>query len=238
VRFSLLAVAALGALVLSQSGAAKTIVGTNGNDTLRGTAKADRLYGKRGSDRLYGLGGNDLLVPGPGRDIVSCGSGRDTVYADARDVVRRDCEVVRRSPPPPPPPPATAGHYVGLSSQNEQVTFDVLATGPVATNFRINSVNQSCQPPDLVSTFGALDFSSAQAQVAADGAFAFSYRGPGTVMGPGAVSGNAANFDITVNGRLTGTEASGTARFDMTFMYADINFTCTSGVVTWTASRA
>jgi hypothetical protein len=235
------------ALVIVSNSAAATITGTDRNDTLRGTANADKIYGKKGKDKLYGLGGNDLLVPGAGADTVVCGSGRDTVLqSDRADAIAKDCEMIKRvgsplpapppappppTPPPPPPPPAVAGSYAGLSSQNERVTFDVLAAGPAVTKFRINSVNQSCQPPNLVSIFGPLDFGTGTATVVADGTFGFTYVGPGTI------SGNPANFDIRANGKFTGTTAAGTARFDMTFTLSGINFTCSSGNVTWTASR-
>jgi Ca2+-binding RTX toxin-like protein len=236
-RLAPLVVLTAAGLALSATGAAKTISGTAHNDTLRGTPKADKLYGKGGNDKLFGLGGNDLLVGGPGRDVISCGPGRDTVIGDKADRIAKDCEVVHGvgSPPPPPPPPfpqAPPGHYVGLSSQNEQVTFDVVAPGPVVTNFRINSVNQSCEPPGIVSLFGPLSFGTAPALVGADNAFTFAYVGPGTV------GGNAAQLDIHVNGRFTGTSATGMTTFDSTFTFNGTNLACSAGTVTWNASRS
>jgi hypothetical protein len=215
------------ALTLVSAVAAKTISGSGRSDVLRGTAKADRIYGKRGKDTLYGLAGNDVLIPGPGADTVYCGPGRDTVQADAADAVAQDCEVVKRKPA------AVAGSYEGVSSQNEHVTFDVTSAvaGPVVTSFRINSLNQSCQPPDELSITGPLDFGAGQAPVAPGGTFTFRYAGPGTV------SGNPATFDIRVMGRFTGTKAAGTARFDMAFTKSETDFTCSSGEVDWTTSR-
>jgi hypothetical protein len=222
---SLAAVGAAGLTLVSAVGA-RTIFGSSRNDVLRGTAQADRIYGKQGKDTLYGLAGNDVLIPGPGADTVYCGPGRDTVQADAADAVAKDCEIVKRKPA------AVSGSYEGVSSQNEHVAFDVVAAGPVVTSFRINSLNQSCQPPDEVAISGPLDFGAGKAPVAPAGTFTFRYLGPGTV------SGNPATFDLRVTGTFTGTKAAGTARFDMTFTQSETAYTCSSGEVDWTASRA
>ena len=213
------------ALLIVSAAGAKTITGTARNDVLRGTEKADKLYGKQGNDWLYGRGGADVLVPGAGRDIVYCGTGRDTVHADLLDAVAKDCEVVKR------PAPAVAGRYEGLSSQNERVSFEVLADGQSVTRFRINSVNQSCQPPDQLSISGPLEFATGAARVATTRTFGYAYSGPGTV------SGSPATFEIAVRGTFSGTTATGTARFDMKFASEGTEFSCSSGEVTWTAQR-
>jgi Gametolysin peptidase M11 len=55
-----------------------------------------RLRGGPGRDVLRGGPGNDTLFIRDGqRDAARCGAGRDLVLADRRDVVRRDCEVVK-----------------------------------------------------------------------------------------------------------------------------------------------
>lgn len=123
------------------------------------------------------------------------------------------------------------GAYSGVTSQNEAVTFEVQSGGASMTKFRINSVNQSCQPPNLVSIYGALDLGTTVVPIAADGGFTWSFAGPGTV------SGIAAQFTIAVNGRFTGSSASGTAKFDLAFTVSGIAITCSSGTVTWTAAR-
>jgi hypothetical protein len=206
-------------LALAATAAAQTITGSSRAETLRGTARADVIYGKQGKDTLFGGRGNDVLVPGAGADAVHCGAGRDLVRADREDVVARDCEAVVR-----------AGAYAGVSSQNERVTFRVLSGASRLAAFRINSVNQSCQPPDRLSIFGALDFRSASFTVADDGAFVATYVGPGTV------SGRAARFDIWTKGRFTRDASAGTARFDMTFSDDGTDYTCSSGVVAWDAA--
>ena len=206
-------------LALATTAGARTITGSSRAETLRGTARADVIYGKQGKDSLYGGRGNDLLVPGAGPDAVHCGPGRDMVRADSADTVARDCEAVAR-----------AGAYAGVSSQNEKVTFRVLPGATRLTAFRINSVNQSCQPSDRLSIFGALDYRSALVGVADEGGFVATYRGPGKV------SGRAARFDIWTKGRFTHDAAQGTARFDMTFTDEGTDFSCTSGIVAWEAT--
>ena len=87
--------------------------GTRYGDFLCGGGGRDRIRGRGGNDLLRGDRGNDVLIPGPGKDrvaggkdlikardgakdVIACGGGVDTVIADARDVVPRNCEVVRR----------------------------------------------------------------------------------------------------------------------------------------------
>jgi hypothetical protein len=55
-----------------------------------------RLQGGPGRDVLRGGPGNDtVMVRDRSRDAVRCGAGRDLVLADGRDVVARDCEIVK-----------------------------------------------------------------------------------------------------------------------------------------------
>jgi hypothetical protein len=58
-----------------------------------------------------------------------------------------------------------------------------------------------------------------------------------TYDGAGKVSGNAATFDIRVTRSFSGLAATGAARFEMTFTQGETAFTCSSGEVTWTATR-
>jgi hypothetical protein len=160
------------ALVIVAAAAAKNIVGTARNDVLRGSAKADTIYGKAGNDRLFGLGGNDRLYGGAGADRLSCGAGMDIAYADSKDTVASDCEVVRGlkppppppqppppptpppappPPPPPPPPPAPAptaqpGKYCGFTNNGFGICFDVTADGHGFTN-AIFQLKTPCSPP-------------------------------------------------------------------------------------------
>jgi Ca2+-binding RTX toxin-like protein len=95
------------------------VLGGRGSDNLAGGSGNDFLDGGSGSDRVVGEEGTDVLVDGPlreaakdtlsggpgndlfgvdnfpaARDIVSCGSGFDRVFADRKDLVADDCEVV------------------------------------------------------------------------------------------------------------------------------------------------
>jgi len=71
--------------------------GGRGDDTIDGGGDDDRLYGGPGQDRITGGLGWDAIVANDGsRDRVSCGSGRDTVWADRRDDIAGDCELVIR----------------------------------------------------------------------------------------------------------------------------------------------
>jgi hypothetical protein len=55
-----------------------------------------RVRGGPGPDVVRGGPGNDTLLLRDGqRDAARCGAGRDLVLADRRDVVRRDCEIVK-----------------------------------------------------------------------------------------------------------------------------------------------
>jgi len=92
-----------------------SLCGRAGRDVLRGRGGHDRLWGNRDRDVLVGGAGNDILDPGPSidrvfgddgadrlllrdgvADVVSCGAGRDVVFADRRDKVAKNCEVVVR----------------------------------------------------------------------------------------------------------------------------------------------
>lgn len=79
------------------------LYGGPGNDVLHGMSGYDRLEGGRGRDRINGGPGRDGIYSRDGeRDRIVCGSTsdrgeRDRVWADHRDVVSRDCEIVYRS---------------------------------------------------------------------------------------------------------------------------------------------
>ena len=85
--------------------------GQDGNDRITGSTGADRLDGGAGADHLSDFSGRDRFSGGAGNDrieardrfnrgvadSVRCGSGGfDVAIVDARDIVARDCERVRR----------------------------------------------------------------------------------------------------------------------------------------------
>jgi len=90
--------------------------GGTGNDTLDGGTGNDILNGGTGNDTLNGGPGNDIITGGPGedhifggpgddtiyakdgsKDTIDCGTGKDTVFADNKDVIAKNCEIVHRS---------------------------------------------------------------------------------------------------------------------------------------------
>ncbi|MCW2985093.1 MAG: hypothetical protein JWR63_2663 [Conexibacter sp.] len=96
--------------------------GGPGNDHLDGGFGDDIIVGGPGQDRISGdlAGGdcgplwckypygNDTIYAQDGEvDSIVCGFGTDTVYADAVDVVDKDCETVTRAGAVPPPTPVT-----------------------------------------------------------------------------------------------------------------------------------
>ena len=73
------------------------VAGNSGADTLSGGPNGDRMSGGSGRDRIAGNSGNDRIRARDGRrDRINCGSGRDAVSADSFDLVRRNCERVRK----------------------------------------------------------------------------------------------------------------------------------------------
>lgn len=74
------------------------LLGGGGPDLLDGGVGNDRLDGGPGIDRYFGGVGNDVIVSRDKveRERVSCGAGRDVATVDRRDIVGKDCEVIRR----------------------------------------------------------------------------------------------------------------------------------------------
>jgi Ca2+-binding RTX toxin-like protein len=103
---------------LSGADGMETIDGGAGNDRVVGGFNDDVLTGGPGRDQIIGdlptgdCGplwckypfGNDTINAQDGEvDTISCGWGTDTVYADAADVVDKDCETVTRAGAAPVP---------------------------------------------------------------------------------------------------------------------------------------
>ena len=218
------------------------LYGGSGNDVLTGGAGNDKLYGGAGRDALLGGAGNDTLVGGAGVDTLKCGAGRDTVIADASDSVGADCEVVKGlsnggsepsptpEPTPTPTPTATArdGTYVGMTSQNEKITFRVAAGGTQIWDGTVNTVNYSCQPPDIYS----LDMPgwgfTGHGPINASGGFSISFEDDYD-LGGGYTLHESWNF----SGNITsGGTATGTLKDVLTYSFG---LTCQAPNVTWTA---
>lgn len=60
----------------------RTIIGTDGPDTLTGTGLRDLILGLGGNDTLSGGAGNDCIAGGEGADRINGGSGNDKLLGD------------------------------------------------------------------------------------------------------------------------------------------------------------
>ena len=84
------------------------IEGTSASEALIAGAASARLYGAPGNDVLTGGSGNDRIKAAyvedtgenlgafyaEGKDTITCGAGNDQVFADRKDTIAPDCEVV------------------------------------------------------------------------------------------------------------------------------------------------
>jgi Ca2+-binding RTX toxin-like protein len=238
----IIGVAAAAGLAVVASAGAKTIVGTARADVLNGTPASDAIYGRRGNDRLFGFGGHDRLYGGLGVDRISCGAGRDRVFADARDHVAADCELVSRpnlppsphhppppppaSPPSPPPPPAPSfvvpGHYVALTAQERYVHLEVYPDGRALTNLRVEFDADCTPPPALALPFDV----PGDVPIGQDGVF--------TVT----VASSDGGLRLTLRGAFDAAgKLSGTFQIDGTMVSGETRRECHSGTVRFSGTR-
>jgi hypothetical protein len=224
--FRILTFFVVGSLVAVGVVQASTIVGGAGNDALRGTPKADKLYGKAGNDRLYGFRGNDLLVGGAGADRLVCGPGRDIAWADAKDRVAKDCEIVKgleRSPPAPPP--VALGTYCGSTSQGMPLCFDVSSGDASAARVIASTslaVQAECKPTrQLEHSFTVRTFFNRT--VNRDRTFA--------------THAVVAGYRSTFEGKFdqSGTSATGSLSVQFVEEQDGVRYDCDSDVVSWSA---
>jgi hypothetical protein len=213
----------VGSLVATGAVPASTIVGGAGNDTLRGTPKADKLYGKAGNDRLFGFAGNDLLFGGAGGDRLVCGPGRDTAWADAKDRVAKDCEIVKGLKRPPSPPPVALGTYCGSTSQGMTVCFEVGAPDASARRTIASTsltVQADCEPTRQLDR--SFTVQTPNATVNSDRTFAVR-----TVL---------AGYRSTFEGKFDQSGTSATGSLSVQFVEQDGGrYECDSSVVSWSA---
>jgi hypothetical protein len=214
----------VGSLVATGAVPASTIVGGAGNDTLRGTPKADKLYGKAGNDRLFGFAGNDLLFGGAGGDRLVCGPGRDTAWADAKDRVAKDCEIVKGLKRPPSPPPVALGTYCGSTSQGMTVCFEVGAPDASARRTIASTsltVQADCEPTRQLDR--SFTVQTPNATVNSDRTFAVR-----TVL---------AGYRSTFEGKFdqSGTSATGSLSVQFVEEQDGVRYDCDSDVVSWSA---
>jgi hypothetical protein len=141
------------------------------------------------------------------------------------------------APPAPPPapaplptPPAQPGHYKGLSSQLTNFEFDVTPDGNFVTHLVTGQINEGCSPGGSLSG-GDLNFGTATIPIAADGSFTIdlSYQSR--------VDQDPSTGHLTIIGHLSGAMATGTLSDTVSFTHEGTQYSCGSGLQTWTATR-
>jgi hypothetical protein len=134
------------------------------------------------------------------------------------------------APPAPPPPPATPGHWVGKTSQLEDIQFDVNPSGNGITGFDIHTVNESCSPAG--SVYGGVGLTGT-IPVAADGTFSANVPIADTFDDGTALTGN-----FTLRGAFSGATATGSFTLTHSFAYQGTPVSCTSGLASFTVTRS
>jgi S1-C subfamily serine protease len=131
-------------------------------------------------------------------------------------------------PPPPPSPAARPGHYLGITTQNERISFDITSDGRGLANLYINDINQNCT--DGSTTYqNRIDWKGFAFPVGSDGRFSYSANWDTSYIDPdGKVYPAVNTFSIT--GAVSGSSAAGTFKLDTT---GSLN--CSSGTVNWNA---
>jgi len=220
-RILVLTIVVIGSLAVASAVRASTIVGGSKNDTLRGTPRPDKLYGKAGDDRLFGLRGNDVRVGGAGADRLVCGPGRDTAWADAKDRVAKDCEVVNR---PAASPPVALGTYCGSTDQGMPLCFVVggsqaAATRTIATTSL--SVQAECEPTSQVDR--SFEAQTPYVTVGSDRTF----------VARALVAGYRSTFEGKFD--RSGTAASGSLSVQFVEERDGVRYDCDSDTVAWSA---
>ena len=169
--------------------------------------------------------------------------GASRVVARSR-VVR----VTWETPPVPSVAAAGAGHYEGETSQGEIIRFDVMPGGRGIVNVQVSEVDESCDPRAGLSG-GSIGPLSRVHPVAPDGGFTIGGVGTTRVSGPGpdgrfatigtAVSSeNGADYRFTISGRVAGASAAGSLDEETGFTDRAVSYRCTSGDVTWAATKS
>jgi hypothetical protein len=132
-------------------------------------------------------------------------------------------------PPPPPAPPALPGHYEGRTSQNEIIMLDVRPDGASLTGLNIHTVNRSCNPGQgWWGPFGVT------------GVIPIASGGTWTLELPytfGFSDGTTGTGHMSMKGAFSGTTLTGDFTDTSSFTYQGTPFSCSTKVVTFTASR-
>jgi hypothetical protein len=168
--------------------------------------------------------------------------GASRVVARSR-VVR----VTWETPSVPAVAAAGSGHYEGQTSRGEIIRFDVALDGRGVVNLQVSGVDESCDPQASLSG-GSIGPLSRVYPVAPDGGFAIVGVGTTRISAPGpggrfaaggtAVSSeNGADYRFTITGRVAGASAAGSLDEETGFTDRAVSYRCTSGDVTWAATK-
>jgi len=134
------------------------------------------------------------------------------------------------APPPAPTPHAQPGHYKGLSSQLTNFEFDVTADGNFVTNLVTGQINEGCTPGGSLYG-GDLNFGTSTIPIATDGSFTID------IPYEGKVDEDVSTGHLTIIGHLSGNTATGTLSDTVSFTSDGTQYSCGSGLQTWTATR-
>jgi hypothetical protein len=107
------------------------------------------------------------------------------------------------------------------------ITFDVSSAGTQVANLTTGQINESCNPPASLYGGGIIHGFS---PIGTDGSFSMSNPS----YDDGMLDGYPATGHLSLQGRISGTTASGTLNQGTSFG----SYVCDSGVVTWTATLA
>jgi len=134
------------------------------------------------------------------------------------------------APPPAPTPHAQPGHYKGLTSQITNFEFDVTGDGNFVTHLVTGQINEGCSPGGSLYG-GDLNFGTSMIPIAVDGSFTIDIPYTGTV------DEDPSTGHLTIIGHFSGTTATGTLSDTVSFTSEGTQFSCGSGLQTWTATR-
>jgi hypothetical protein len=135
---------------------------------------------------------------------------------------------LRKRSTPAPAPPAYPGHYKGTDSQNELIEFDVNASGDGVQNFSTGQINAGCTPP---LHLGGGNVQGGSARIEADSTFKIDFDYTSTI------GGNPYAGHVTITGHFSGTTSTGAMRNTLSFTLYGVQYSCESGMLTWTATR-
>jgi hypothetical protein len=107
----------------------------------------------------------------------------------------------------------------------------VTSDGSFVTHLVTGQINEGCNPPGVTLAGGDLNFGTSTIPIAADGSF--------TIDTPyqSKVDEDPSTGHLTIVGHLSAGTATGTLSDTVSFTHEGIQYSCGSGLQTWTATR-